>query len=143
MKSEQALPVGYLLKQINMKCQNRMRKNLSSAKLTPAQLDLLNFLLDNKGSKITQKDIAEEFGIRHTTVIGLVKRLVAKGLVSCVVDPDNHKYRNITLTAAASQIEEKIHDHRREMNEIFTKGLSADEVEQLRCLLNKLRHNLE
>lgn len=136
-------PIGYLFKQIHIKCESKINQHLASENLTSAQLSLMSYLLDHKSEKVTQKDIAEELEIKHTTVIGLVRRLEEKGLVRSVTDPDNRKYRNISLTSKAMKVEEKIRDHRRTMDEALSKGLTDEEVEQLRILLQKVRKNLD
>lgn len=136
-------PIGYLFKQIHIKCEKKINQHLASENLTSAQLSLMSYLLDHKSEKITQKDIAEELEIKHTTVIGLVRRLEEKELVRSVTDPDNRKYRNISLTSKAMKVEEMIRTHRRTMDEALSKGLTDEEVEQLRILLQKVRNNLD
>lgn len=135
--------IGYLFKQIHIKCEHKMNQHLASENLTSAQLAFMSYLLDHKGGKVTQKDIAEALEIKHTTVIGLVKRLEEKGLVQSVTDSDNRKYRNISLTKEAMKVEERIRDHRRAMDETLSKGLTDEEIEQLRTLLKKVRNNFE
>lgn len=134
--------IGHLFKQIHIKFQRRMNYNLASENLTLTQINLLSFLLDHKSEKITQKDIVEKMEIKHTTVIGLLKRLEEKGLVRTVVDEQNKKYRNILLTPDALKVEKEIYAHRREMDELIVKNLTEEEVKELYRLLEIVRDNI-
>ena len=50
------------------------------AKMTPNSVRVFNFLKDNHGARLTNKDIAEALGVSSSTVVGSVTGLCKKGL---------------------------------------------------------------
>ena len=79
----------------------------------------------------------------HPTVIGLIDRLQEKDMVIRVVDEDNHKYKNILLTPKAIDVLEKRKKHHEVMEDLLVKGMSEDEIKELRRLLDKVYDNMQ
>ena len=57
------------------------------SKMTPNSVRVFNFLKDNHGARLTNKDIAEALGVSSSTVVGSVTGLCKKGLA---VRTDEH-----------------------------------------------------
>ena len=51
-------------------------------------MELLLYLAEHQNRKITQKDIGEFMRVKHSTVIGILRRLETKGFLYCVVDEE-------------------------------------------------------
>ncbi|MBR2708509.1 MAG: MarR family transcriptional regulator [Bacilli bacterium] len=49
--------------------------------ITATQFIVLEYLLENEDKEIIQKDVCEYLVLRHSTVIGIMKRLQDKGLI--------------------------------------------------------------
>lgn len=130
--------LGAQIKHISDKFKTHINHKLKDLDLTFSQLSVLLFLVNNQERKITQKDIGETLELKHSTVIGLLKRLEAKDLVQCVVDCENKRFRNVFLTEKAVCLEKEIHNHCSVLDERLIKNLTVQEQEQLRELLDKV-----
>ncbi len=110
--------------------------------MTFSQLMVVSYLEENSDKKVTQKDISEALHIKHPTTIGLIKRLEEKEMINVVVDPDNRKYRNITLTKKAKEYSERRRERRKHTDSYLVNGMTDDEIRQLRVLLDKVIDNM-
>lgn len=77
--------IGFLLKQIHDNMDRHANRNLKPQGLTFSQMRLL-VLLYVRPSAPSQKELEEQMGVTHPTVVGLIKRLEGKGLVRCGFD---------------------------------------------------------
>ena len=72
---------------------------------------VLTFLLKSQDKTIIQKDIEEYLELRHPTIIGILQRMEAKGLIVSTVDQQDKRQKIIALTDSAFELEKKITDH--------------------------------
>jgi len=93
--------------------------------LTPAQHQLLLAVRGHRGSQgPTVSEVAEHLLLRRHSVVGLINRAVAGGLVTRSSDPEDHRVVRLRLT--------KLGERRLEQ-------LSALHLEELRRLAPRLR----
>lgn len=71
--------------------------------LTPAQHQLLLAIRGHDGSHPSIGEIAEHLLLRHHSVVELVDRAEAAGLVRRVVDGDDHRIVRVTLTPTGAR----------------------------------------
>ena len=88
----------------------------------------------NSGNKITQKDLANHFEVKHSTMAGILSRLSEKSLIEITVDEENKKFKNITLTNKAMEKIELMTSQRDETESILLKGFSSDETTSTSCI---------
>jgi DNA-binding MarR family transcriptional regulator len=72
--------------------------------VTPAQYQLLLAVRGHSDGTPTVGDIAEHLLLRHHSVVGLVDRAEAAGLVERRPDPDDHRVVRLRLTAAGARV---------------------------------------
>jgi DNA-binding MarR family transcriptional regulator len=80
------------------------QERAADVNLTPAQHQLILAIrghLDDRGPTIG--DIAEYLQLRHHSVVGLVDRAVAAGLVRRVADPSDARVVRLSLTPTAQR----------------------------------------
>lgn len=134
--------LGHKIKRIDQLFKIRMDHNLEQLDVTVTQMHILTYLFRNHEEKITQKKLAEEFGVKHSTMSGILNRLKEKELIEIKVDEGNKKYRNIYLTEKAKQLDEQMVLHRSETESLLLKDFSEEEIEQLGSYLDRLYNNL-
>ena len=120
----------------------RMNCNLEQLGITISQMHILLYLIKNHGEKMNQKKLSEQFGVKHSTMSGILARLKEKGFIEICVDEDNKKYKNIYPTAKAMLLDEQMALHRNETESLLQKGFSKEEIQQLGNYLDRLYHNL-
>ena len=120
-----------------------INRQLRDEDMTFSQLVLISYVWENRNNKVTQKDISKALHIKHPTTIGLLKRLEEKEMLTVIVDPDNKKYRNIVLTPKGEKFVERNKERKRFTDSSLTEGMTEEEVDQLRKLLDKVIDNLQ
>ena len=133
---------GPIIKRIDQLFKIRMNQNLQQLDITATQMHVLLHLHCNNGNKITQKDLANHFEVKHSTMAGILSRLSEKDLIEITVDEENKKFKNITLTNKAMEKIELMTSQRDETESILLKGFSSDETTRLRAYLERLYSNL-
>jgi MarR family transcriptional regulator, transcriptional regulator for hemolysin len=89
-----------------------------------------------------QAALARILDIRPITLVRLLDRLEAGGLVERIPDPDDRRAHVLALTAKALPIIESIHDLNRKTCNDLHLGISEAEATQLRVLLSRIRSEL-
>lgn len=136
------MPVHFKFKMIGEGFKQRFNNDLRKYDLTFSQFGLICYLQNKQDEKVHIKEIGEVFNLTHPTVVGLVNRLEEKGFIETKPDPDNKRYRLVTLTGKGSEIKEEMDRGRDEMEELVLKGFSEEESKELRRLLDKVIDNI-
>nr|WP_319484826.1 MarR family transcriptional regulator [uncultured Cohaesibacter sp.] len=134
--------VGFLLKQINDKLSQYMNNELHPFGLTHTQAKFLRFLNDRKGMDTSQKDIEDHFGIAHSTVIGVLKRLEQKDLVALVQDPVDRRKKLVVLLPAEEKIHAQVQIAKKRIDQQMIKGMSPQQIDALETSLRQLHENI-
>jgi DNA-binding MarR family transcriptional regulator len=75
-----------------------------AAGITPAQYQLLLAVRGHPGGAPTVGDVAEHLQLRHHSVVGLIDRAEAAGLVERRADPGDHRVVRLRLTASGARV---------------------------------------
>lgn len=134
--------VGFILKQINDKLNQYMNIELQPFGLTMTQAKFLRFLNGRRGMDTSQKDIEDYFDIAHSTVIGVLKRLEQKELVTFVDDPTDRRKKLVILLPAEQRIHEQVQRAKKRIDEQMLKGMTEDQIEALEKSLKQLHDNI-
>ena len=110
--------------------------------LTCAQSDILRFLDLRGAEESTVQDIGAHFRLSHPTVVGIVRRLEEKGFVTTAVSERDRRCRVVRLTERFGEVRRAMEAIRREIDAQACRGLSADELLELRRLLKCIHDNL-
>jgi DNA-binding MarR family transcriptional regulator len=135
--------LGILFKFIENSIEKSRNNLLQGTDITATQADILTFLLFNHDVEINQRDIEQEFQIKHPTVIGLLDRLENKGFVKRTVAQADGRYRQITLTEKYLTIAKNIGEKGEILEKRLTRGFSEEEQAQLQSLLQRVLKNLK
>lgn len=110
--------------------------------LTSTQLDVLVYLSQEIDSENTLSDIAAHFGVRHTSVIHVLKILEKKGFIRKIT-VQGARAKPILLTDSAKQLISEVSKKIPLVDEIMFAGLSEDDRELLEKMLQQIYKNLE
>lgn len=133
--------VGYLMKGINDKLKVSADNNLKNHKLTLTQSRVLAFL-NSRGSIATQKEIEEFLEVSHPTVVGIVSRMEQNGHVTTWMDPENRRNKMVQLTEQARMIGTDMDSMINAQEEIILKGLTPEQIAELKNMLLVIYKNL-
>ena len=108
--------------------------------MTRARCAVLIQLAQHEG--VNQAALAQILDIRSITLVRLLDRLEAAGLVARMPDPQDRRAHVLALTAKALPIIECIYRLTRKICDDLELGISKTEADQLRALLCRIRSNL-
>lgn len=120
----------------------RMDARMSRFGMTPAQTHVLRFLREN-GGQMPQRALLENLKVKPSTVNGILDRMEEKGLVERSVSGTDARQRLVALTPAGREREKQAKQSFLEAEALIAKGLTEEETETLRALLERVIHNLE
>lgn len=88
------------------------------------------------------KELSEKTGLAKTTLTSMLDRLEAQGHIKRLAAPNDRRTVNIRLTEKAKHLRKSYEDVSEEMNEIFYKGFTDDEIQHFENYLGKILENL-
>lgn len=138
--------IGYKIRLIH----NQIRKRMEAKKqenekepLTGMQRWTLGFLRDHDGKDIYQKDIETEFSVSRATASNMLAVMERKGLVRRETVEHDARLKKLVLTDKARTMVERSEQDMREMEALLEKGLSDEEVKDLKKYLDRMLLNLD
>ena len=131
MITEQIKKIFFIIK-------NDVNEKMKPYDLTAAQILLLEYLNENSGKMIIQKDICDYLSLKHSTVIGILKRLEEKGLVT---KKTNYK-SEITITKKGIELINSAGVKKGFVEKSLLKGFTKDEIYQLDSYLSRIYSNI-
>ena len=134
--------LGPLLGRCAHLTRERMDARMSRFVMTPAQTHVLRFLRLN-GGQMPQRELLENLKVKPSTVNGILDRMEEKGLVERSVSGTDARQRVIALTPAGEEREAQAKKSFLEAEALIARGLTEEETETLRSLLERVIHNLE
>ena len=120
----------------------RMDARMSRFGMTPAQTHVLRYLRQN-GGQMPQRELLENLKVKPSTVNGILDRMEEKGLVERSVSGTDARQRVVVLTPAGIEREAEVKQSFLEAEALIARGLTEEETETLRALLERVIHNLE
>ena len=126
--------VGYLLKIITDKLKVKYDITLKKYDLTFVQSKVIAFLVE-KNNKASQKDIANFLEVAHSTIVGIISRMVQKGFLIVYVDETDKRNNIICLTDKAillwQALKKEIKESENRMLKDFSKQQKFDLINNL------------
>lgn len=131
---------GFLLHDTARLLRRDFERRSKGTGLTRAQWAVLAYIARNEGS--TQAALADLLEIEPITLVRLLDKLEAAGLVERRPDPNDRRVRRLHLTAATGPLLEQLQGLAADAREAALSGLTNAERQQLTDLLMKVRSNL-
>lgn len=134
--------IGYQFKIINDRIKARADADLKTHDLTLTQTRVLGFLTES-GGQATQKEIEADLQVSHPTVVGIISRMEQKGFLCTWTDPMDRRNKIVRLTDKAIKLDREIDATVAMQDEMLLRGLSEQQVDELRNCLARIVRNLE
>ena len=120
----------------------RMDARMSRFGMTPAQTHVL-LHLQQSGGQLPQRELLDSLKVKPSTVNGILDRMEEKGLVERTVSGTDARQRLVALTLAGRKREEQVKQAFLEAEALIVRGLTKEETDTLRSLLEPVIQNLE
>ena len=131
---------GFLLHDTARLLRRDFERRSKGTGLTRAQWAVLAYVARNEGS--SQAALADMLDIEPITLVRLLDKLEAAGLVERRADPADRRVRRLFLTQATGPLLEQLQALAAETREAALAGLTEPERQQLTDLLMKVRANV-
>ena len=96
-------------------------------------------IYENQG--ISMYDLARMGRFDKGTVTRAVQKLEGQGYVRCVPDERDKRVRRLYTTDMVEPIAKAVNEARKQWNEYLTRGMTQEEAEMARTLLNRIAEN--
>ena len=117
-------------------------RHIKSLRLTPSQFDVIATLGDTDG--MTCSALSAKTLVTKGTLTGVLDRLMSKGLIKRDAISTDRRCTKVSLTKRGEALFRKTFAaHIAFLRPFFERALNADEVEQARMLLLRLRDSFE
>ena len=134
---------GALLKQIHDIMEKNANNVLREQDLTISQSGVLVLLDEKEGKTASFKDLEKEFGVSQPTMVGILNRLVQKGLVEVLTDSEDKRIRKAHLTQKGADKCKEGYKHMNSAEEQLLKSLTNNEKKEFNRLLLKVKKSFD
>lgn len=134
--------LGPMLGQCAHLARERMDARMSRFGMTPSQTHVLLYLR-RQGGQVSQGELTAHMRVKPSTVNGILDRLEEKGLVERTVSGTDARQRLVTLTSSGVERESQTKQCFQDAEALIARGMTTEETETLRRLLELVIHNLE
>ena len=137
--------VGRLFRIAEHAIAQEVHKNHEALGITSSQGYMLGYLTRRylEGDvPIYAKDAEQHFGVKHSSVSGVLQRLECKGFITFQPDDTDRRCKKIVLTKKALDIHSEIEKHIRKTETRIFDGMTDEETDTFLRLLRKATENL-
>lgn len=135
--------IFYIYFQIIKRYKSYMEQELSIFNLTPSEIDILSFLVNNEERDITAKDIGMYRGISKGLVSKSVNSLIDKNIIRTEINPNDGRSLFLKISNREDPIIKKVE----RVNDIFiTKildGINGDDMNIFLKINKNILSNIE
>lgn len=117
------------------------RIRLGSIGAWPGQIPIILYLLGDEG--LSQKDLIERTRIEQSTMAEHLDRMERDGLIYRVRDTEDRRVYRIYLEDTIKRSANKLLDELEDGVELYTAGVSQNDIDHFRTTIRKIIANLE
>lgn len=134
-------PLGYVINKTALALKNELGRRFKPYDITVEQWRVLNRLWEKDG--LTQKELAEQIFKDQPNTTRILDKLQNKGIIRREASPDDRRAFIINLTDEGRMLREQLLPVARRMGEDVFTGISEEEQQLLKVLLNKICANID
>lgn len=138
------LDIGFLITNISYGIRQYFDKLFADCDITYPQSRVLTRLFGQLGKEdVNQRDLEYALGIKASSVSSLVRNLEQKGFIRCERMETDTRNKRVLLTEKGMEVRAVLEDARNQAEAELAKGLTDEELRQLRQYLKRIMENLE
>ena len=133
----------FLLKRIDICMRKSFDAVVARYELTDIQGHVLMFILNHENGLVHQNDLEKKFGVKKSTISGILSRLEKNGYIIRKTDNADSRFNNLVLTEKAHSVEKALEDNKKIVTKKLLSGFSEEEFNRLVNSLNKIYENVK
>ena len=113
-----------------------------TVKLTPTQMRIIKYILDNEGKDIRQNELEQVLNLRRATVSGVLQTMEINGLITRIVDNNDSRTKKIILAEKTKKI---FNENKKKMDKLekeIVKNISKQDLETFFMVIEKMKDNI-
>ena len=110
---------------------------------TPAQMQILHFIISKQNEKIYQKDIGNALNLRRATLSEILKTMEKNNLIFRIKDQTDTRKKEIIISETAKNNFQIVKDKLNEAEKVITSGIKKEDLELFFKIINKMKENLK
>lgn len=138
METNEVVMSGIQLKKL---IEKKVEPIMQEYGLRPVELDILVFLHREKGID-TAKGIIQKKHLSKAHISKSIDNLRSKGFIELNEDENDHRMIHIKLSEESEEVVRKVTDVYVECKNIMQKGISSEELEVVKKVINKMNQNI-
>ncbi len=116
---------------------------IDNLSLTPTQMQIMEYILDNHDIDIYQKDLEEVLNLTRATVSGVLFTMEKNGLIKRVANIKDARVKQIVLNESAEKIFLKKKRILEDLEKIIVNDLSSEDLESFLKVINIMKENIK
>lgn len=132
--------VCFINSKTSKKMANMFNERLVPLGVTRVQWIAMYYLL--KHGDLSQKELGEKMDIKESTVARLLDRMEEEGLIIRTQVKEDRRVKYIKLTPKGRERIEELLPEGQKMSELFSKGITEEEIQVFKKVLQKFMENI-
>lgn len=132
--------ICFINNRVSKKMADMFNERLATFGVTRVQWIAMYYLL--KYGVMSQKDLADRMDLKESTVARLVDRMESENLIERIKDASDRRVTNIELTESGRKRMEELLPEGQKMSDFFSKGITDEEIEVFKRVLDKFMKNI-
>jgi DNA-binding MarR family transcriptional regulator len=134
---------GILIKKIHDAAGKRINNSLREKDLTLTQARILFELGNDSKGIMPLKELERRFNVAQSTIVGVIRRLEAKGFVQGSIDPKDNRVKLVKLTPEGEKFREMTIDEIEKMEKRLLAHLTKTEQRDFLRFLHTVHDNIK
>lgn len=135
--------ITVMLKQLDIALTRYDGTFMRTQNLTPAQCEMLGYLIAQDGRDISASDMNREFGLSKATISANMKGLREKGYIIVNTRECDERKKEIRLTGKAYELARQIDIKMEGRSQCLLRGFSGEETERVKKYLSRMLSNIK
>lgn len=132
-----------LIKKIHINIEKIIDNTLREHNLTVTQWQYIYYIYSNGSEQVHLKDIEHYFGVSQPTVVGVLKRMIAKKYLYLEKADYSSNSKSVTLTELGKQVCELGIEKKKFMDKLLLAPLSDEERNTFKHSLEKIYESMQ
>jgi DNA-binding MarR family transcriptional regulator len=133
-------PLGKIIKFLNLDIRKFLDFHLDEYQLGNGQFIIIIEVCTNRG--LSQDILSKKMGVDKTTIAKSVKKLVENGYITKKEDENDRRSKKLYPTKKAEDILPKLKTLSTFEKEVFSQGISQDEMKIFLRVVNRIKSNI-
>lgn len=116
--------------------------DVKKVQITPTQMQIIAYILENSNKDIYQKDLEEVLGLRRATVSGVLYTMEKNHLIKRSTSMNDARVKKIVLNDEAKVMFLKGEEKIKKLEELMIRDLSEVELEMFSKIIDKMKDNI-